>query len=91
MPCRESLSLSRATSGLLLQPDIPRPQRLGVKRSTAVLVGRLLMAGLLMVAGYKQVGWVQQHRAYTPGAPHAASMSACSFAGAEAVSCRTVT
>lgn len=30
----------------------------------AVLLGRLLMAGLLMVAGYKQVGWVQ-HRAYT--------------------------
>jgi hypothetical protein len=53
---RESKSLSRATSGLLLQPDSPRRQRLGVKRSTAVLLGRLLMAGLLMVAGYKQVG-----------------------------------
>jgi hypothetical protein len=39
----------------MLQPDSPRRQRLGVTKSSVVLLGRLMMAALLMFAGYKQV------------------------------------
>lgn len=51
---RESRQLSRAAAGVL-QSDNPRRHTLGVKRSSLVLVGRLMMAGLLMFAGYRQV------------------------------------
>lgn len=56
--CRESRQLSKPSAGAVLQSDTPRRHRLGVKKSTAVLLGRLLMAGLLIVAGSRQVGWL---------------------------------
>lgn len=55
---RESRQLSRAAAGLL-QSDTPRRQRLGMKKSSLVLLGRLMMAALLMFAGYRQVRGLQ--------------------------------
>jgi hypothetical protein len=65
--CRDIRSLRAAASGLL-QPDTPRQQRMGVTRSTVVLLGRLPMAALLMFAGYRQVRGATLTEVYCVGA-----------------------